>query len=123
MGRVFPNDPRIELVLGDLNPGMERLGGITRKNGNAALAENLSRIDSGIDQMDGAAGLGHTCLDGLTPGLQSAEGRQERWMNIQDASGESLQKGFLDDTHESGKDHKINPSLTEQADNFCFCFG
>ena len=74
MGRKFPDNPRVELVLGYLDPGMERLGGITRKNGDAALTENRARIDSRIDEMDGATSLEHSCLKGLTPGLQSAEG-------------------------------------------------
>ena len=47
--REFPDNPRVELVLGDLDPGMERLGGIAVQQGDAALAENLARIDSGID--------------------------------------------------------------------------
>ena len=107
-------------MLGDLDPGMERLSSITRKNGDAALTQNRARIDSGIDEMDGAAGFGHACLDGLTPGLQSSEGRQERWMDIQDTAGEGLQQRLLDYPHESRKYDEIHLYLPEQADDFCF---
>ena len=46
MAGKFPNDPGIEFVLGDLDPCVERLGSVTRKYGNAALAKNLAGIDS-----------------------------------------------------------------------------
>ena len=46
-------------MLGDLNPSVERLGGVFWKYRNAALAEDCPGIDTGIDEVDRAAGLGH----------------------------------------------------------------
>lgn len=75
--REFSDDPWIELMFGHLYAGMKRLGGITVKQGNAALAQNLARVDSGIDQMNSAPSLRNTGLDGLTPCLQPTEGGKE----------------------------------------------
>ena len=76
--REFSNDPGVELMLGDLDPGMERLSGVAGKDWDAALAEDLARVDTGIDKMDGAACLRHPGLQRLTPCLESRNaGRSE----------------------------------------------
>ena len=71
--REFSNDPGVELMLGDLDPGMEQLSGVAGKDWDAAMAEDLARVDTGIDKMDSAPGLRHPSLQGLTPGLQPSE--------------------------------------------------
>ncbi len=73
--RKLPDNSRIQLVLGNLDAGMEGLCCVSRKNGDTALSQDLAGIDSRVDEMDGATRLRHTGLHGLTPCLQPPEGR------------------------------------------------
>ena len=107
-------------MLGDLNPDMERLGGIAGKHRDVALAEDIPGIDSGINKMDSAAGFGNARFQRLTPGFQSAKGGEERGMDIDDPSREGIQERFLDDAHVSGEHDEIDLGLLEKLDKFRF---
>ena len=109
-------------MLGDLDAGVERLRRVAREDWNAALAEDRAGIDPGIDEVNGAACLGHSRLERLTPCFQSPEGREERGMDVQDPSRKGAKQRFLDDAHEPRKDDEIDPRLAEQPDNFLLGF-
>ena len=74
MGCEFPDNSRIQLVLGNLDTGVEGLRCISRKNVDTTLSQDLAGIDSRVDEVDGATRLRHTGLHGLTPCLQPTEG-------------------------------------------------
>ena len=105
-------------MLSNLDACMKRLGRVTGEYRNATLAKNQSRIDTRVDQVNGATCLGNLCLDGLSPGLKSPERWQERGMNVQDAARESPQKRLLDHAHETCKHHEIDPGPLEQSNHF-----
>ena len=81
---------------------MQGLRGIAGEQGDAALTENRSGIDAGIDQMHGATGLRHPGLHGLPPCLQTSEGRKQRGVNVQDAAREGVEQGLLDGSADTG---------------------
>ena len=99
---------------------MQGLRGIAGEQGDAALTENRSGIDAGIDQMHGATGLRHPGLHGLPPCLQTSEGRKQRGVNVQDATREGVEQRLLDDPHEARKHHEIDPGPLEQSNQFSF---
>lgn len=118
----FPDHPRVEFMLGDLDACVERLRCVAREEWNAALAEDRAGIDPGIDKVNGAACLGHSRLERLTPCFQSPEGREERGMDVQDPPRKGPKQRFLDDAHEPGEHDEIDPRLAEHPDNLLLGF-
>jgi len=110
-------------MLGDLDAGMEPLGRITLEYRHAALSQDPSRIDAGVDKMHGAPRFRDSGLQSLTPGLEPPELRQKRRMDIEDESRKGVEQGRFDDAHESGQHHEIDTGLPEQADDFLLRLG
>jgi hypothetical protein len=64
-------------MLGYLNAGVERFRRVAWKDVHAALAKNFPGIDTGIDEMHGAACFGRTGFHRLTPGFEASECREQ----------------------------------------------
>ena len=54
-----------------LNAGVESLRVVAGQDGNLGLGEDRSGIDSGIDEMNGAAGFGIAAFESLTPSAEA----------------------------------------------------
>jgi hypothetical protein len=66
----------VKLMLGHLDPRMQRLGGILIEHRHGLLPYNRAGIDAGIDIVDGAAGDFDAGIEGLFPGLQARKARE-----------------------------------------------
>jgi len=59
------------------------------ENGDGGLQDDGAGVEIFVDEMDGAAGEFDAVVEGLLLGFEAGEGWEERWMDIQDALGES----------------------------------
>jgi len=102
----------------DLDAGMQGRGGVVRENRYARLGDDRAGIHAGIDEMDGAAGRGFAGLQGLPPGFETGELREERGVDIDDAAGEGFEQRSLDHAHIAGEDDEIDTGFPQEADGF-----
>ena len=94
-------------MLLNLDAGVEGLRGIAGEDGYKGLHDDLAAVHAGIDVMDGAARLGDAGFEGLLPGLDTGEVREEGGVNVEDTVGERLQEGLLDEAHEAGQTNQV----------------
>jgi len=119
----FSKGRGIELVLGKLDAGVERLGRVAGQDGDAFLRDDFPGVDVAVDEVDGAASLGHASGEGLFPRAESLEGGQERGVNVDDAVGKSGEERFLDHAHITGEDDPFDGMVAEEFDERDFAFG
>ena len=75
-------------MLRDLDARVQRLGCVAGEHLHALLGNDLPGVDIGVDEVDGAAGLGHAGVERLLPRAQPLEGGQQRRVNVDDAMAE-----------------------------------
>jgi len=112
----------IELVLGDLDAGVECGGGVAGEDGDALLRDDFAGVDVLIDVVDGAAGFSYAGGERLFPGAQALERREQRRMDVDDAMGEGVEERFLDDAHVAGEDDPLGTVLAQKLDQRDFAF-
>lgn len=120
MSREFSHHAWVEFMFGGLDAGMKCFRRVAGKHRNAALAEDRPGIDSGIDEVDRATRLRYPGVQGLSPCLKPAEGREEGGVDVQNPSRECLEKGLLDDPHEAGEHNEIDARLKEEPHHLLF---
>lgn len=125
-GDIPPRDGRhalrIKPVLRGVNALVQRFSRVVIQNRNRGLANDRPGIDAGINIMNGAPGHFHPVIQGLFPGFETRERRQQRRVNIDDSPLKTAQEIALENAHEPGKDHQIHPDRIERVDISAFRF-
>ena len=105
-------------MLGFVDPRGQTLLGIPIADPDTRLFEDPAGIDSDIDEVHGAAGLSFPFREGPPDGVESGILRQERGMNVEDASGKGTQKRIAEDAHESGTGDEVHAERLESVEHF-----
>ena len=77
------------------------------------MGQNRTGIDSGIDEVDGAACFGDGGFEGLFPGFPARERREQGRVDIDNPPGEIGKNGVLEAAHEAGADNQVAAGGTE----------
>src|SRR5437667_10405333 len=117
----FSDCRRVQLVLGNLNPGMQAFRGIVRQDGYLPASDDLAVIDFVIDIMHRAARHSFTGSESWFPSFKSRIFRQERRMDVDDALGNRPEHGCVQYAHEASEDHKMNASVAQNSHKLFFC--
>ena len=67
----------VDLVLLDLDAGVEGLRGVVRENGNSGLGNDRAGVHPGVHVVHGTSTFGGTCRHGLGPGVKTGETGEE----------------------------------------------
>lgn len=95
---------------------MEGRRGIIIVHGDSLLGDDGARINSLIDEMNGAAGDFDPVIEGLLPGFEAGEGRKKGWVDINDAISEGTEEFAFEDPHEAGENDEINLGVLQHGD-------
>ncbi len=97
-----------------LHEGFEGVGGVDR---NGLLEDYFSGVDTGVDVVDGATGLGDAGFEGLAAGVESGKGGQEGGVNVDDAVGVGGEEVGFDDAHKAGEDDVVCLMLSKPVED------
>src|SRR5690348_6051695 len=84
-------------------------------NRHYRLADDRPAIELRTDEVDGAAGKAHPRVERLPLGIEPAEGRQQRGMNVDHPVAPSLDKAPFQHPHEPGKADELDTIFTQQC--------
>src|SRR4029450_9417029 len=101
---------------------MQALGRVVRQNSYLALCKDLPVIDAFVDVVHRAAGHSFAGDESLFPRFKSWEFRQKRWVNVDNATRESLQHWFMQDAHETRENNKFNTCIVQHLHELLFYF-
>jgi hypothetical protein len=99
-----------------LDAGVEGFGCVVVEDGDGALDEDGAGIGTFIYEVDGATGDFDAIYEGLFPGRDTGESRQQGWMDVENTVGEGGQHGGFDDAHEAGKNDVVGLPFLELSD-------
>ena len=99
-----------------LDAGVEGGGGVVVVHGDGLLGDDGAGIDALVDEMDGAAGDFDAVIEGLFPGFEAGEGREQGGVNINDAIGEGAEEFAFEDAHEAGEDDEVHLGVLQDGD-------
>jgi len=89
-----------------LNPGVERLGIVVVEDIDGGLSEDRPVVDQLVDDVNGDTRQLHSVSQRFLHGMGAWERRQQRWVDVHDASRETLNGFGCEDAHEAGQDHE-----------------
>ena len=118
-----PHHLRVEPMLRLLNARMQGLRSITGNDRNLCLSNDIPAIHPFVHEVNSTAGDCLTSLQGPSPRLQSRELWQQRWMNIDNMSWESVQRRSLKHAHVAGQDNQLFPETAQPLDQIFLPFG
>ena len=107
---------RIELVLSRVDSLVQALRGVIIEHGHGLLADNRAGIDSGIHEVNGAAGDFNAGIKRLFPGFESGKSGKQRRMNVNDSAFKCFQEIAFQHPHESGQGNQIYPGILQGRD-------
>ena len=103
-------------MFGCVNALMKGFHRVLIQNGHGLLADDGTGIHAGVDEVHGAAGHLHACVERLFPGFQTGKSGQERGVDIDDAPFEGAQKITFEHAHEAGEDNQVHLRLAQRLD-------
>src|SRR5579863_1109182 len=99
------------------NSGGQRVFGVVVCDGNDGLQDDGSGVEIFVDKMDGAAGEFDAIFEGLALRLEAGERREERRVNVEDATGEGGDEIRGEKAHVAGEADEIDFMLVEDGDD------
>src|SRR5262249_603947 len=119
----FSDCRRVQLVLSNLNPGMQAFRSIVSQDRHLALAHDLPMIDFFVDKMYRAARYSFAGCQRLLPSFESRKFWQQCRMDVDDAPRKCVEHRCMQYAHETGEHDKINTGLSQHFDQRFFYFG
>ena len=107
---------RIKLMLGSLNPVMQRLRRVLVQNRDRLLADDRAGIHARIHKMHRTPRHLHAVIQRLFPGFEAGKRRQQRRMDVHDAPLERAQKFALQHPHETRQHNQIHLCRLQSGD-------
>ena len=98
---------REQAVLGGADPVVEGGVVVRGEDRDGLLGHDRPAVEGLVDEVHGAAGHGHAVGQGIRDRVGTREGRQQRWVGVEDASPERGEDPGPHDPHEAGEDDDI----------------
>src|SRR3954471_9689047 len=105
---------RQQTVLDLVNPILDR-GDVPRIriNREGLLQDDRPRVDALVDEVHSHPHLLDAVVERLLDRMQAGEGRKQRRVHVDDASGEAPDERRPEQLHEAGEHHEPRPALLE----------
>ena len=104
---------RVGDVLFSENAFCEGVGIVGFEHGNGALKDDGAVVEVLVNEVDSAARDFYAVVEGLLLGVESGECRKQRWMDIEDAVGESGNEAGREQAHIAGETDQMDLVLAE----------
>jgi hypothetical protein len=114
---------RVGQVFFGQNPRGERLGVVGLQHRNSALQNNGSVIQMLIYKMHSAAGHLDAIVEGLLLGFKTREGRQKRWVNVENPVGKCGNELGRQKAHVPGEADQIDVVGAQGGDDIGIVLG
>ena len=91
--------------------------------GDEFLEDDGSVVELLVDEVDGAAGDLNAVVEGLSLGVETREGREQRGVDVEDALREGLDKAWREKAHVACEANQVDAMLLEAVDDGGVVFG